>query len=151
MATRRTTKRTTGTARDYPRTARLNELLREIIAEELERLDDDRLELLTVISVDVEADLRRAIVYYDNLEGEEGDEVTLEALADNRRHLQAAVARQARTKRTPELTFKPDPAIRSAARIDEILRDIEPGAEESAGVATEAGTAGAGDAPSGAP
>src|SRR4051812_30322319 len=103
MATRRTTKRTTGTARDYPRTARLNELLREIIAEELERLDDDRLELLTVISVDVEADLRRAIVYYDNLEGEEGDEVTLAALGDNRRHLQAAVARQARTKRTPEL------------------------------------------------
>jgi ribosome-binding factor A len=130
MAKGRTTKRTPGTARDYPRTLRLNQLLREIIADELERLDDERLELLTVVSVEAEPDMRRAIVFYDNLEGEEGDAMTLEALADNRRHLQAAVARQARTKRTPELTFKPDPSIRSAARIDAILRDIEPGAED---------------------
>jgi ribosome-binding factor A len=159
MAKGRTTKRTPGTARDYPRTLRLNQLLREIIADELERLDDERLELLTVVSVEAEPDMRRAIVFYDNLEGEEGDAMTLEALADNRRHLQAAVARQARTKRTPELTFKPDPSIRSAARIDAILRDIEPGTENEgegegeggAGIADEPGRAGPGDAASAAP
>ena len=38
----------------YPRTARLNELVREIVAEELERLDDDRLELVAVTSVHVD-------------------------------------------------------------------------------------------------
>ena len=37
-----------GTARDYPRTARLNQLVQEIVAEEIERIDDDRLGLLTV-------------------------------------------------------------------------------------------------------
>jgi ribosome-binding factor A len=115
-----------GSARDYPRTARLNELLREIVADELERVDDDRLELLTVISVAVEPDMRRAVVYYDNLDGEEGDDDVLAALAEARKQLQAAVARQARTKRTPELSFRPDPAIRSGARIDAILADIEP-------------------------
>lgn len=132
MAARRPAKRTrTPSARDYPRTARLNELLREILAEELERLDDDRLQLLTIISVEAESDMRRAIVYYDNLDGEEGDEVTLAALGDLRVRLQAAIGRQARTKRTPELTFVPDPAVRSGLRIDSILADIEPSASDT--------------------
>ncbi len=62
MAGRKPSRRAHGTHRDYPRTARLNELLREILAEELERVDDERLTLLTIISVDVDADLRKAIV-----------------------------------------------------------------------------------------
>ena len=124
MSTRRTTRR--GTARDYPRTARLNELLREIIGEELERIDDDRLAVVTVISVDTESDLRRAVVYYDCLDGEEGDEDALAALGDARVKLQAAIGRQARVKRTPELRFVPDPAVRTGARIDAVLADIGP-------------------------
>ena len=121
---RRGSQRTT--ARDYPRTARLNELLREIIGEELERIDDDRLAVVTVISVDTESDLRRAVVYYDCLDGEEGDEDALAALGDARVKLQAAIGRQARVKRTPELRFVPDPAVRTGARIDAVLADIGP-------------------------
>ena len=108
-----------GASRQYPRTARLNELLREIVADELERLDDDRLQLLTVTSVDIEADLGRAEVFYDSLAGEEGDDEVLEALGEVRWKLQRAIGRQARMKRTPELTFAPDPAVRAGARIDE--------------------------------
>ena len=120
----RTGRRQHTTARDYPRTARLNELLREILAEELERIDDERLELFTIISVDAESDLRRAVVYYDCLDGEAGDEVTLQALGELRVRLQAAVGRQARTKRTPELSFAPDPSVRSGERIDAILKEV---------------------------
>ena len=47
-------------SRDYPRTARLNSLVKEIVAEELERIDDERLELVTVTSVVVDGDLARA-------------------------------------------------------------------------------------------
>jgi ribosome-binding factor A len=110
-----------GPARQYPRTARLNELLREILAEELERLDDDRLQLLTVTAVDIEGDLARAQVFYDSLSGEEGDEEVLEALGEIRWKLQRAIGREARMKRTPELSFAPDPAVRAGARIDELL------------------------------
>jgi ribosome-binding factor A len=124
MARRRSTNRST--ARDYPRTARLNELLREIIGEELERIDDDRLDVVTIISVDTESDLRRAVVYYDCLDGEAGDEDALAALADARVRLQAAIGRQARVKRTPELRFVADPAVRSGARIEAVLADIGP-------------------------
>jgi ribosome-binding factor A len=120
----RTNRRQHNTARDYPRTARLNELLREILAEELERIDDDRLMLFTIISVDAESDLRRAVVYYDCLDGEAGDEQTMAALGDLRIRLQAAIGRQARIKRTPELSFAPDPSVRSGERIDAILKDV---------------------------
>lgn len=115
-------------ARQYPRTARVNELLREILADSLERLDDDRLVLLTVTGVECEADLRRARVFYDNLDGPDGDEAVLEALAELRPRLQAAINREARLKRTPELSFLPDPAVRTAARLEAVLRDVQPAA-----------------------
>lgn len=114
-----------GGARQYPRTARLNELLREILADELERLDDDRLALVTVTAVEVDPDLRHASVYVSTLGegGAEADAEVLEALAHTRTRMQAAVAHQARTKRTPELAFRIDDVARSAARIEEILAE----------------------------
>ena len=113
-----------GTPRQYPRTARINELLREILADELEHLDDDRLQLLTITSVSIEGDLRHAVVFYDSLEGEEGDAEILEALGELRWRLQGAIGRQARMKHTPELSFEPDPAIRAGARIDSLLAEL---------------------------
>ncbi len=50
--------------RRYPRTARVNEVVREVLADELERLSDPRLGLVTLTDVDVSADLRHADVYY---------------------------------------------------------------------------------------
>lgn len=114
---------TTATSHNVPRTARLNELLREIIADELERIEDDRLELVTITTVDVDQDLNRAIVTYDSLAGEAGDEQILAALSKNRVKLQAAIGKQITARKTPILSFQPDKVIRSAARIEAILRD----------------------------
>ena len=122
--TKRSRTRQHTTARDYPRTARLNQLFQEILAEELERMDDDRLDLVTIMSVDCESDLRHATVYYDSLGGADDDDEVLEALADHRNRLQGAIGRQARVKRTPELLFKPDDVGRGAARLEEVLRQI---------------------------
>lgn len=116
--------RSHSTARDYPRTARLNRLFQEILAEELELIDDDRLEMVTIMSVDCEGDLRHATVYYDTLAGAEDDDVVLAALEDVRHRLQGAIGRQARVKRTPELVFKPDDVARGAARLEEVLRSL---------------------------
>ncbi len=119
-----------GGARQYPRTARLNELLREILADELERLDDDRLDLLTITGVDIDGDLRHAMVFFDSLDGEEGDEEILEALEEVKWRLKGAVARQARIKRTPELTFAPDAAVRTGARIEQLLAESGPAGDD---------------------
>ena len=111
--------------RRYPRTARLNELIQQILADELERVDDDRLVLVTVMRVEVDPDLRHATVYVDTPEGAPRDEEVLEALEENRVRLQAAVNRQARLKRTPLLGFKPDDVERNAARVEDTLRNLE--------------------------
>jgi ribosome-binding factor A len=106
--------------RQYPRTARVNELLREILADELERIDDLRLGLATVTGVTVDGDLRHARVWLSSL-----DEAAAEALAEHRRRLQAAVGRQARLRRTPELSFSADPGVAAGARVDDILRGLD--------------------------
>jgi ribosome-binding factor A len=127
------------TARDYPRTARLNRLFQEILAEELERIDDERLELVTIMSVDCDASLERAIVFYESLGGVDDDEVVLEALAEARPRLRSAVGRQARVKRTPELLFRPDDVVRGARRVEDLLRGLpEPAADADAEGDTDA-------------
>ena len=106
----------------YPRSARVGETLREIIAEDLVRFDDERLSFVSITGIDVDPELNRAIVFFDSLEGEEGDEEIIEALAEYRVRLQSSIARQIKAKKTPILEFRPDVAIRSSERIDEILR-----------------------------
>ncbi|MCB1001566.1 MAG: ribosome-binding factor A [Acidimicrobiales bacterium] len=109
----------------YPRTARLNESLREVIADELTRIDDERLDLVTITAIDVDSEMNRAIVYYDSLRGEDGDAEILEALNGHRVRIQGAVGRQVRAKKTPILTFRPDEVIRSAEHIDRILQSTD--------------------------
>jgi ribosome-binding factor A len=108
----------------YPRTARLNELLREIVAEQVERLDDDRLQLVAITQVAVDRDLHQAIVYFDTFDTESDDEV-LEALNEQRVKLQGAIGRQTRLKRTPHLVFSADDVERGAERIEGIIRGFE--------------------------
>lgn len=105
--------------RRYPRTARVNEVLREVVADELRRLNDEPLELVTVTGVDADPDLRHATVWLSSL-----DEALEAALAVQRVRLQGAIAAQLRLKRTPELAFRPDPGIASGARVEEILRGL---------------------------
>ncbi|MFP5318362.1 MAG: 30S ribosome-binding factor RbfA [Acidimicrobiia bacterium] len=105
----------------YSRLDRVNEALREVIGDELERIEDDVLELVTVTGVKVDPDLRHAVVWFDTLKPPA--EVAA-ALATHRVQLQAAVGRQMRMKRTPELSFSPDPAIAVGTRVEEILRGL---------------------------
>jgi ribosome-binding factor A len=115
-----------GSSHGYPRTARLSEVLREVIAEELVKIDDERLDLVTVTAIDVDSEMNRAIVYFDSMFGEEGDEGVLEALGEHRARLQATINRQMHARKTPILSFRPDEVIRSAARIEELLRQQPP-------------------------
>ena len=132
MAVRRSGAPSSG-AHKYPRSARLNETLREIVADELVRIDDERLEFVTITSIDVDNELNRAIVFFDSLAGDEGDEGILVALGDHRRRLQASINRQIRAKKTPILDFRPDEVIRAAERIDDILARRPPSRDGSHG------------------
>lgn len=107
--------------RRYPRTARINRVLTEVVAEELERLadHDERLGLVTVTGVEAEPDLRHAIVWVGSLPAEVD-----ESLSEHRVRIQAAIGRQVRLKRTPLLAFQADPAVSTGQRVEEILRRV---------------------------
>ena len=107
----------------YPRTARLNELIREIVAGELERIDDDRLSDVAITSIDVESDLRRGVVWFDTYDPADDDDA-LAAFDDHRYRLQRAIGAQTRVKRTPILEFRVDQAIRNGERIEAVLRTV---------------------------
>ena len=100
----------------------MSEVLREVIADELTRIDDERLDLVTITAIDVDPEMNRAIVYFDSMFGEEGDEGVVEALLEFRPRMQASINRQMHARKTPILSFRPDEVIRSAARIEELLR-----------------------------
>lgn len=137
-----------GSSRDFPRTARVNELLREILGDELERIDDPRLEWVSITGVDVNQELTSAGVFYSSLDGEESDPEVLSALAEHRVRLQSAIGRQARLRRTPELHFGFDTGVRDGLRVEQLLRDVGLGddAEGAAAGDPAAGDAAAGDA-----
>jgi ribosome-binding factor A len=104
----------------YPRTLRVNQVLRQVVAEELERLADaDELPMITVTSVEVAPDMRTAVVFLASLP----EEVAV-ALEERRVHLQRLIGTQMTIKRTPRLTFKADPAIESGTRVEELLRGL---------------------------
>ena len=107
--------------RRFPRTARVNQVLREVVADALERVsdEDERLLLVTVTAIEVDPDFRHARVFYASRQ-----DGVKEALDDQRVRLQAAIGRQVRLKRTPQLSFLPDPAVSSAEQVESILRRL---------------------------
>ncbi len=122
--------------RRYPRLARVNELVREVLADELERLSDPRLGFVTLTGVDVAADLRHATVYYSVLGLGQAQEHTADGLRAASPHLKAVLGRQARLKYVPDLDFREDPAVATGQRIEQIIRELHAG-ETGAGEETQ--------------
>jgi ribosome-binding factor A len=133
-------------ARKYPRTARVNEVMLEVLADELERMSDPRLELVTFTGVDVSRDLAHAKVYYSTLTATAVDtrdsipDEVAAALQSAGSHLRGVVGRQMRIRQVPRLEFVVDPGIVSGQRIEDLLREIhhrEASTDESGGAGGE--------------
>jgi ribosome-binding factor A len=107
-----------------------------VLAEEIERMSDSRLELVSVTSVDTAPNLRHAVVYIDVL-GAESQDAALSALRGAARRLQAVIGSEVRLKYTPTLEFAIDPGITGGERIEEILRGLGAGPEGSAALQEE--------------
>lgn len=126
--------------RTYPRTARLNTLLQEIIADYLERADDEDLGFLTVTGVEVDADLNVCQVFVSSFEDESADERILGALAGHRKPIQSAIGRQTKIRKTPFVEFAFDPGVREGNRIDQILSQLSGGAKAGEPAAADGDT-----------
>lgn len=87
------------------------------------RIDDERLQWVSVTEVVTDKSLDRATVFFTAALGDEASEKGLvEVFEEHRSQLQRAIGQQARLRRTPPLRFEPDLHLRQAERIDSILR-----------------------------
>lgn len=103
------------------RTDRIGSTLREIIADELQRIDDDSVAYVTVTDVEVDNELTRARVYLSSLALADEDVDGVRAHAGR---IKKAIARRARIRRVPELEFVVDPGLVAGTRVSEILADM---------------------------
>lgn len=109
----------------HDRMRRVNELLRETIAEEVRRLKDPRIGFVTITGVATAPDLRNATVYYSVLGDDEDVAATAEALRHAAHHVQEGVGAQVRIKYIPKLRFELDPSIAAGAKMDRLLAELE--------------------------
>lgn len=111
-----------------PRMRKVNEMLREVIADEVHLLQDPRIGFVTITGVDCAPDLRTAKVYYSVLGTEEEQTATREALQHSAPHIQEAMGSQVRLKYLPKLRFVVDDSVEQGIRMEQLLREI--GGEE---------------------
>lgn len=107
-----------------PRMRKVNELLREVIAEEATELKDPRIGFLTITGVNTAPNLRNAIVYYSVIGDDGQHEQTAAALKSAAKRFQAAIGGQTRLKYTPVLEFRIDPSIDEGLRMDQLLQQL---------------------------
>ncbi len=115
------------------RTRRINESLREVIADTIQReLSDPRLALVTITGVRATPDLAEATVFWTvyNRKARDG---AAAALASATGVLQGRVGRELRTRHTPHLRFvfdeHQDQAARLTKLIDDVTADLAPPSE----------------------
>lgn len=125
------------------RTERIGEQLRGEIAKALrQEVTDPRIQLVTLIRVDVAPDLSNAIVYWSSMAGQrEGGpagqisaeraaeiEAIGDGLASAAGFLRSAIARKLpNLRRTPALRFRHDASLELGSRTLEVLRTLDDG------------------------
>jgi len=105
---------------------RVNESVRQVLAETLPELKDPRIGLVTVTGVDTTPDLRHATVFVSVLGSARKRRATLDGLAAAHGVLQARLGRQLRMKRTPQITFEYDPSVEHGVRMTRLIDELAP-------------------------
>jgi ribosome-binding factor A len=108
------------------RMRRVNESVRQVLAEAMPELKDPRIGLVTVTGVDTAPDLRHAVVYVSVLGSVKKRSATLRGLEAAHGLLQSRIARELRLKRTPQLTFEYDPSVERGVRMSRLIDELAP-------------------------
>jgi len=108
------------------RMRRVNESVRQVLAEAVPELKDPRIGLVTITGVETSPDLRHARVFVSVLGSERKRERTLRGLEAAHGLLQARLARELRMKRTPQLTFEYDPSVERGVRMTKLIDELAP-------------------------
>lgn len=108
------------------RMRRVNGAIKEVLSEEIGGLKDPRIGFVTVTGVVTSPDLRQATVYVSVLGSERKREASLVGLNSSHGVLQAAINRELRLKRTPQLAFEYDPTVERGMRLSRLIDELAP-------------------------
>jgi ribosome-binding factor A len=112
--------------RQYSRKQRVSQLLKEEISRLLQReVKDARIGAVTITDVEASSDLKHATVYFQTLGDAGAKEQSLKGLASAAGFLRTRLGRDLRLRRIPELRFVVDDTQERAARIHELLSEVE--------------------------
>jgi len=103
-----------------------------VVSDGLPSLKDPRIGFVTVTGVRTTKDLSHATVYVSVLGSEKEQERTLAGLQSAHGVLQAQLAHELGTRRTPVLTFEYDPAIERGVRLTRMIDELAPPEESDA-------------------
>jgi len=107
-----------------PRLRQVDESLKEVLAEIIERqVSDPRLEMVTITGVQVSRDRRYATVFVTAHPGPERYPDVLAGFESAKGRIRSLLGERITMKFTPELEFRIDESVDEGARIDRALKD----------------------------
>ena len=114
---------------DHRRSERVAKAIQHEVAKFLgEDAKDPRLVgFVTVTSVDVTRDLRRANIFVSVMGTDVQRQATIDGLASVVPHVRSLIARGLQLRVAPEIGFKLDDSVQRAARIDALLNQVRDG------------------------
>jgi ribosome-binding factor A len=141
---------------DNRRPDRVAEAIREEVAGFLaDGVKDPRVRgLVTVTGVDLTRDLRHAKIFVSIMGSEAERTETLEGLSAVAAHLRGRVGRALRLRVAPDISFRSDPSVAHAARIESLLEEVRrqrDGGVEESGASDETPSDASSDASADAP
>ena len=107
-----------------PRTERVGEGFREILAQAIQKLKDPRIGFVTITKVSVSPDLHHARVYYTTLGDSAARKTTLSALTRASSFMRSQLGQRLRLRRAPELEFVFDESIAHQDRVEQLLQEL---------------------------
>jgi ribosome-binding factor A len=112
--------------------------IREVVSMAiLSELHDPRVRDVTVLSVEVAADMRAAKVHVSIMGDETKQNLALRGLQSAAGFLQSKIAKEIDTRYTPRLTFILDQGVKKSIEIALLLKDVLPADEEAEIAAAE--------------
>jgi ribosome-binding factor A len=101
------------------------EMVREQVSDIFQNhLRDPRLGWVSVVRVDLSADLRHAKVYVSVFGNDEDQESSFRAIHRATGAVRSELSRRLRVKRVPEIVFRVDRSVEYSLRVEEILREL---------------------------
>lgn len=114
---------------------RVSELIQGFLADEIRRLADPRLELITLTGVDMSPDLKNATVFWSvlSLDAQPVDAIPTQSTPEKLRPIEDAlegatsllkrrIGAELKLRYTPRLVFRFDHSVENACRIDYLVK-----------------------------